>query len=724
MSTASTRRPEGSGPAGGPGSERAPRRQARTAGSGSGAHRAARIAVDIGGTFTDLVLVVDGRVIANGKVLTTPSDPSVAVETGVTRLLEHVRAEDVAEVVHGTTLVANALIERKGAATALVATRGFRDTITIRRELRYDLYDLFLEMPEPLVPRRLRFEVTERVLADGTVDVALDEEEVRRLARRLRREGVEAVAVALLHSYRAPEHERRVGEVLRRELPGLYVSLSSDVSPELGEFARTSTVIANAYVLPLIDRYLEMLQKRLTGLGFSGALRIMLSTGGGGVAGVETARRFPVRLLESGPAAGAVSAGFWASRDGREDVLAFDMGGTTAKACLIERGIPLVAREFEAARVYRFTKGSGMPVRVPVIDLIEIGAGGGSIAQVGPFGLPRVGPESTGADPGPACYGQGGDLPTVTDADLLLGYLNPDFFLGGDMRLDVDAARAAMARLGDGLGLGLEETAAAVHRVVNENMASAARMHAIERGRDIRRCTFVATGGAGPVHAWGVARNLGIRKLVFPPSAGVASAFGMLTAAPGFELARSLPSPLASTPWREVRAAIRELAAQGTRQLVDTGVPRREVRVELAADVRHRGQGDPITVELGAGLGHDPARQVEDAFERTYVRLYGRRPPGVESEVMTWRVRVAGPLPTLDVKLRTRPGAQARKGARRVWFEETGRVQTAVYDRYLLAPGDTFTGPAVVEERESTMVIGPGATARVDPVGNLVVEVS
>jgi N-methylhydantoinase A len=628
------------------------------------------------------------------------------------------------EVVHGTTLVANALIERKGAVTALVATKGFRDTVTIRRELRYDLYDLFLEMPEPLARRRLRYEVTERILADGTIDVALDPEEVRSVARRMKRDGVEAVAVSFLHSYRNPDHEREVGRILDEEAPGLAVSLSSDVSPELGEFARTSTAIANAYVLPLIDSYLEMLQKRLEGLGLRGPLRIMLSTGGGGIAGVDTARRFPVRLLESGPAAGAVSAGFWGSRNGRDDVLAFDMGGTTAKACLIEKGVPLVAREFEAARVYRFTKGSGMPVRVPVIDLIEIGAGGGSIAHVGPFGLPNVGPESTGADPGPVCYGQGGTDPTVTDADVLLGYLNPDFFLGGEMALDVAGARTAMSRLGRELGLSVEETAAAVHRVVNENMASAARMHAIERGRDLRRCTFVATGGAGPVHAWGVARNLGIRRLVFPPSAGVASAFGMLTAAPGFELARSLPAPLPETPWKEVRRALREMISEGTRQLTTAGVPRERVTIEVAADVRHRGQGDAITVELGEDLAEDPVRQVEAGFESAYVRLYGRRPPGVESEVMTWRVRLAGPLPELNVRLRAAAKRDARKGKRKVWFTETGRfVETAVYDRYRLASGETFRGPAVVEERESTMVIGPRASARVDGIGNLVVDV-
>jgi N-methylhydantoinase A len=688
------------------------------------APRTARIAVDIGGTFTDLVLVQAGRVAGNAKVLTTPADPSLAVEAGIERLLERVRPEEVAEVVHGTTLVANALIERKGATTALVATRGFRDVMIIRRELRYDLYDLFLEMPEPLVPRRLTWELSERVLADGTVDTPLDQDEVRRLVRRIDREGVEAVAVCLLHSYRNPDHERAVERILRRERPGLAVSLSSDVSPELGEFARTSTTVANAYVLPLVDRYLEMFAKRLAGAGLTSPFRIMLSTGGGGLASADTARRYPVRLLESGPAAGALSAGFWGSRGGRRDVLAFDMGGTTAKACLIERGVPMVAREFEAARVYRFTKGSGLPLRVPVIDLIEIGAGGGSIARVGPFGLPKVGPESTGADPGPACYGRGGTEPTVTDADLLLGYLNPDFFLGGEMALDVEAARRALGRLASGLGLSVEEAAAAVHRVVNENMASAARMHAVERGRDLRRCVLVATGGAGPVHAWGVARALGIRTLVFPPSAGVASAFGMLTANPGFEFARSLPSPLSAVPWAEVRRLLAALASEGARQLRGSGVRRDQVRVELAADVRHRGQGDALTVELGTALTRHPARQVEEAFDAAYVGLYGRRPPGVEPEVMTWRVRVLGPEPALDVTASRAAAGDPRKGSRPVWFPELDRfVATPVYDRYRLAPGTTLRGPAVVEERESTTVLGPGAAGTVDRVGNLEVSV-
>jgi N-methylhydantoinase A len=684
---------------------------------------ATRIAVDIGGTFTDLVLVRGGRVTARAKLLTTPEDPSSAVEVGIGRLLGRVRPEEVGEVIHGTTLVSNALIERGGAATALVCTKGFRDVMTIRRELRYDLYDLFLDLPEPLVPRWLRFEVRERVLADGSVDTALDAKEVRRVVRQIARSGVEAVAVCLLHSYRSPEHERMVGEVLARELPGVAVSLSSDVSPELGEFARTCTVVANAYVLPLMGRYLERLERRLRKMGLRSPLRIMLSTGGGGLAGAETARRYPVRLLESGPAAGALSAGFWGAKAGRKNVMAFDMGGTTAKACLIEGGTPLVAREHEAARVYRFAKGSGLPIRVPVIDLIEIGAGGGSVAAVGAFGLPKVGPESTGALPGPACYGLGGEEPTVTDADLLLGYLNPDFFLGGDMRLDGGAAMAAVERLGASLGLGTLEAAAAIHRLVNENMASAARMHAVERGRDLRRFTLVATGGAGPVHAWGVARALGITTIVFPPSAGVASAFGMLTAAPGFEFARSLPSPLLEVRWGAVRRLVASMAREGTKRLRAAGTEGGDVRVALAADVRHKGQGDPLTVELGPALGPEPVGQVEAAFETAYVRLYGRRPPGVEPEVTTWRVRVLGPEPRLSVRARKSPPTDPLKGRRQVWFAEArGYVPTQVLDRYLLAPGVEVRGPAVVEERESTTVLGPGGEGTVDAFGNLVVS--
>ena len=682
----------------------------------------ARIGVDIGGTFTDLVLLQEGRVTAVAKTLTTPDDPSRAVADAVERILPAAGGADVVEVVHGTTLVPNALIERKGAVTALLTTRGFRDALAIRREHRYDLYDIFLELPEPLVPRRRRWEVNERVLADGTVDRALDVDEVRKLARRARRERVQALAVCLLHAYRNPEHERQVADVLREELPETPVSLSCDVVPELNEYVRASTTVANAYVQPLTDRYLALLERRIRDLGVGAPVHVMLSTAG--LSDLETARRFPIRLAESGPAAGAIAAAFTGSVAGLHDVLAFDMGGTTAKACLVEDGAPLIAREHEVARVYRFARESGLPVRLPVVDLIEIGAGGGSIARPDRFGLPKVGPDSAGSEPGPASYGRGGEEPTVTDADVLLGYLDPDFFLGGEMRLDVDAARRAVGSFAQAIGLSVEEAAAGIHRVVNENMAVAARMHAIERGRDLRRFAMVATGGAGPVHAWGVAKALGIPTIVFPPSAGVASAFGMLTAPPAFDFTRSLPGPLEEVDWAAVRQALAEMREQGAQQLARAGVAEDDIELELAVDARHKGQGEAVTVPLGAELGAHPAPQVDEAFEKAYVQLYGRRPPGVQTELLTWRLRVAGPRPEVDQT--AGQAGEARPETRRpVWSaEDGGFVEARVVDRYGLAPGQVVEGPAVIEERESTAIVGPGGRARLDGHGNLIVTVT
>jgi N-methylhydantoinase A len=682
----------------------------------------ARVGVDIGGTFTDLVLLEDGRATATAKTPTTPEDPSEGVESGLVRLLAVRSAAPVEDLVHGTTLVSNALIERKGVPTGLVTTRGFRDVLQIGREQRYDLYDLHIEMPRPLAPRRHRWEVTERILADGTVDAPLDEEDVRAVAAEARRAGVRALAVCFLHAYRHPVHERRAAEILADELPGVPVALSSEVAPELGEYVRTSTTVANAYVLPIVDAYLDTLEGRLTRRDVEAPLHVMLSSGG--LASVETARRFPVRLCESGPAAGVLAAAYWGGEVGSDPLLAFDMGGTTAKACLVEGGEPLVTREHEMARVYRFAKGSGLPLREPVIDLIEIGAGGGSIARVGAFGLPEVGPDSAAGVPGPACYGFGGTEPTVTDADLVLGYLDAGHFLGGEMRLDEEAAREAVARVAAGLGLAVEPAAAGIHRVVNENMASAARMHAVERGRDIRRCGLVATGGAGPVHAWGVARSLGIRRLVFPPEAGVASAFGLLTAARSFDFVRSMPAALPDVRWDDVRAAIAELEDEGRRVLARAGVAAADAQLTLAVDVRHRGQGDAVTVGLGERLGDDPAHQVESAFEAAYVALYGRRPPGVDAEVMTWRVRVSGPEPALATgDARRAAPEQAANAQRPIWsLERDEMIDAVVVERGALAPGDVVHGPAVVQEMESTVVIGAGGAGRVHECGALVVE--
>lgn len=681
-----------------------------------------RVAVDIGGTFTDLVLHEGDRLVATAKILTTYPDPSDGVAEGIRELLSDWPRTAVAEVVHGTTLVSNSLIERRGSVIALLTTKGFRDVLTSGKEQRYDMYDLFIQMPEPLVPRRRRYGIDERVLADGTVDRPIDLGEISALTPTLRENGVEAVAVSFLHSYRHPDHERAAADVLRRELPDLPVTLSSDVSPEVGEYHRTSTTVANAYVLPIFDRYLQRLQKNLEDDGIDAPLHIMLSTGG--LATADTARRFPIRLLESGPAAGVLAAAFFGSKDGTEDVLAFDMGGTTAKAGLVEEGTPLIAREHEAARVYRFTKGSGMPIRVPVVDLLEIGAGGGSIARIGTFGLPKVGPDSAASDPGPVCYGLGGDQPTVTDADLVLGYLNPDFFLGGQMSLDLAAAEEAVSRLGSGLGLSTIDTAAAIHRVVNENMANAARMHAIERGKDLRPFTLVATGGAGPVHAWGVARALGIDHIVFPPHAGVGSAFGMLTAPPSFEFARSLPSRVSGIDWDLLRGAVDEMIGAGHGELEATGAGTESMSVLIAADIRYEGQGDSITVELAAEPGDLNDRLVNERFLAEYLRLFGSRPPDVEAEVLTWRVRVSGQAPRAEVSSLHTASDTALKGTRKMWFAEAKGLMTGdVYDRYSLVPGTILKGPCVVEERESTVVVGPGGTITVDQLFNLEVEI-
>lgn len=679
--------------------------------------QATRIAVDIGGTFTDLALVRNETLESTVKTLTTYPDPSEGVAMGLRELLEGREPQLMTEIVHGTTLVSNSLIERKGARTALVTSEGFIDVLTTGREQRYDLYDLFIELPEPLAPRRRRYAVAERVLADGTIDTPLDRSEVEALVPRLRADGIEAVAVCFLHSYLHPEHERLVADVLSQLMPDVAVSLSSDVSPEVGEFHRSSTTVANAFVLPVVDRYLEKLEEELRRDGISAPLHIMLSTGG--LATTDVARRFPVRLLESGPAAGVLAAGHFGAEHGTDSVLAFDMGGTTAKAGLVDDGQPLIAREHETARVYRFTKGSGMPIRVPVIDLIEIGAGGGSIARVGPFELPKVGPDSASSDPGPACYGRGGTDPTVTDADLILGYLDPNFFLGGAMPLDLDAARQAISSLGARLGLSLVEAAAAIHRVVNENMASAARMHAIERGRDIRRYVIVATGGAGPVHAWGVARSLGVTRLVFPPNAGVASAFGMLTAPPSFDYVRSLPSVVEQISWDETYRALNDMIADGHAQLAATGRDPHNLHVSIGADVRYHGQGDSITVELGTNVPQLNSELIHGAFETQYLQLFGSRPPEVEAELLTWRVRVAGDADRPRMQL-AHAGGDPHKGERRMWFVESSEiVDAAVFDRYALEPGYEIKGPAVVEERESTVVIGPGGLGTLDESGNL-----
>lgn len=688
----------------------------------------ARFGVDIGGTFTDLVVIDEASgAIRVGKVLTTAKDPAHGVEQGVQSLLDDARVDPVRvrAVVHGTTLATNALIERKGARTALLTTEGFRDALEIRHEGRYDMYDLLIDPPAPLVPRHLRREVPERLLPGGAVLRPLDEAAARRVIAELIDAGVEAVAICLLHAYLNPIHERRLAALVREAAPHVAVSCSSEVVPEIREYERASTTTANVYVAPLMARYLENLEARLHGLGIPGQLYVMQSSGG--IALPPLARRLPIRLVESGPAAGALAAAQAARERGDSRLLSFDMGGTTAKACVIDGGAPLVAREFEVARADRFKKGSGLPIRVPVIEMIEIGAGGGSIARVDRMGLLKVGPDSAGADPGPACYNLGGRQPTVTDADLLLGYLDAEFFLGGRMRLDRAAAERAVSEH-VARPLGLDPTAAAwgIHRVVNENMAAAARIHGIERGRDLRAYPLFAFGGAGPVHCWQVARILRVPRILLPFGAGAMSAWGLLAAPLAFDFVRTVRARLDAADWDALTRLFVEMEDEGRELLARAGVAAGDTRVSRIAEMRYVGQGHEVEAPMPAGrLSPASLPAITASFEDAYRALYHRLPQGVPIEALNWRVTVSGPPPRLAFggAAGPRATADAVKTSRRAWFAEAaGWIDTPVYDRYALGPGATFAGPAIVEERESTAVIGPGASCRVDDGLTLVVH--
>jgi len=685
-----------------------------------------RVGIDIGGTFTDMLLVSGDGTVVIGKTLTTPGDPSLAVENALSPALKNnvVKAGERGTLIHGTTLVTNALIERKGALTALLTTAGFRDAVEIGREHRYELYDLNLELPRPLVPRHLRFDVPERVAADGSVLQPLDEAFIRRLVMELRDKKIKAIGISYLHSFRNPAHERRTAEIIAEVAPQIRVSLSSEVVAEIREFQRTSTTLANVYVQERVADYLAQLQHRLTSIDFVGSFFVMLSSGG--IATRQTASRFPVRLLESGPAAGALAAAHAGILSGHRDLLSFDMGGTTAKLCVIEDGQPLKTHEFEVDRVYRFRKGSGLPVRIPVIDMIEIGAGGGSIARVDTLGLLKVGPDSSGAEPGPVCYRQGGTEPTVTDADLVLGYLDPNYFLGGKMTLDLDAARRALATLAERVGMKLEQAAWGIHQIVNENMANAARAHLGERGKDPRRMPMYAFGGAGPVHGYRVAEILRLPALISPFGAGVGSTFGLLAAPLAFDFVRSAYSRLDQLDWQFANRLLDEMADEGRKVLENSGLPAGEIAYQRTADMRYVGQGHEVSVDLPNGtLGSQQLPHITAAFEDTYRKLYGRKGPEVPLEVINWRVVANGPLVEMDLKLPRSASelAQAVKGSRLAYFpEHGGYVETPVYDRYALNPGMRFEGPAIVEERESTLIVGVHGHARIDKRLNVIVE--
>jgi N-methylhydantoinase A len=689
------------------------------------------VGLDIGGTFTDVVMVhPKSAVMTRFKCLTTPDEPARGALAGVAGVLAEANAApgDIAVLLHATTLVSNALIERKGATTALISTKGFRDVLRIGREKKFDIYDLQIERPAPLVPDQLSFEVDERVSPDGSVIDALDERSVIDVADAIKRAGGEAVAVCLLHSYMNSAHETRVREIIQQRLGDIPVSLSCEVLPELREYERASTTAANAFVQPVIGAYLKSFVDGLKALGVNSAFFVMLSEGG--LASPEVVRRLAVRICESGPAAGAVTAASVARQCKLPRVLSFDMGGTTAKTALIHDAAPEITMDFEVARTYRFKKGSGLPLRVPVVDLIEIGAGGGSIVRIDELGLIKVGPDSVGADPGPACYGRGGKLATVTDADLVLGYLDANSFLGGRMSLDVDAARDALERaVAKPLGISVNEAALRIHSIVNDGMASAARVQAVERGHDPAGYSLVGFGGAGPVHAYGVASRLRLRSLIIPPNAGLGSAIGLLLAPRTFRLSRTFIGTLDRLNWARVETLFSEMTEEATAALRNAGVSDAEMRFERTADMRYRGQRKELTVGLPVkNLELDGAVALRRSFEKIYVKIYHRTHNDHPVEALAWRLVAKGPPITRQSRAEKK-AARAQKAKprtlRSMMFDGWSRPRSCeVHSRYDLKVGHTIAGPAVIEEAESTTVIGPDGKAVIDRYGNIVISLS
>ncbi|MFH1156407.1 MAG: hydantoinase/oxoprolinase family protein [Pseudomonadota bacterium] len=682
-----------------------------------------RLGCDIGGTFTDFVLVNDlsGEFYTN-KCLTTPSDPSDAVEQGIREMAEKIPGfmGSVGEVIHGTTLVINAIIERKGARTGLITTKGFRDVLELGREIRYDAYDIFSQYPEPIVPRPLRLEIDERLLADGTVLRDVNEDEVLSVLESLKGQGVESLAVCLINSYENPVNEKKVKTIIEKAAPNLFLSVSVEVLPQIREYERTSTTAVNAYVKPITYRYLEKLSTRLESMGFKGRLYIMLSSGG--ITSVNTARDFPVRIIESGPTAAVIASQYYGRLFNIKNMFCFDMGGTTAKSCLIQKGHAGLVSTFEVGRVQRFKKGSGLPIQVPVVDLMEIGAGGGSIARINRMGLLQVGPESSGAEPGPACYGLGGTNPTVTDADLVLGYLDPDFFLGGTMRLDKGLAEKAIQdSIADPLKTTLVDAAFGIHDLINETMAAAAKTHIAEKGGNPATVTVSAFGGAGPVHAYGLAKKIGAPAILVPPLAGVGSALGFFTAPVAFDLSRSHRAALDDADFADIEALFRDLEKEGTAILENSAAGESFVR-ERTLLMRFRGQGAETDLVIEPKDFSTYSRSdIRDLFDIQYKKLYGRTYPETPVEFVTFKVRVSLPKkPFVIPKLKTknRDINQCIKGERPAYsIVRRDYIPFSVYDRSTLFPDAAIQGPAIIEERESTIVVGEDAWARVDDFG-------
>jgi len=685
-----------------------------------------RIAVDIGGTFTDVAIANSvGAIIATNKTATTPDTPTAGAMDGVKRALSDINAgfADIGGFVHGTTLATNALIERRGAVVANVTTQGFRDILEIAYERRYSQYDIDIEKPDLIVPRSRCFTVPERIDFKGNVLTSLDEGALESLLAQLDACRAQAVAVCFLHAYANPAHEQRLRDLLSTHRPDLHISLSSDISPEAREFERLCTTVANAYVQPLMATYLAEFAEEFARAGLS--CPILMMTSGGGMTTLETARSHPIRLVESGPCGGAVLAAKVARDAGLNRVLSFDMGGTTAKLCLIDDGLPQMSRQFEISRAARFIKGSGMPARIPVVEMIEIGAGGGSMASVDTLGRLQVGPESAGADPGPAAFGKGGTGATVTDADVVLGNIDPDAFAEGRLTIDCDAAAKAVCNsVAHRLSMDAREAAHGISQIVDENMASAGRMHAVESGKDLEDRVMIAFGGNGPLHATRVARRAGVRSILVPPDPGVGSAVGFLHAPVSFEIVRSSYSTLATLDSEAINALIDGMIAEAE-TVVRGGAPEGDLETRRAAFMRYKGQGHEIEITLPDRALCDEDRAVLlTHFETEYRAQYSRPVPGMTVEILNWAVRVACRTIRTDDKQNTRHGRAGRVSSKTtIVCERTGKpVDCDVFQRAEVQNGMTISGPAVIVEPQTTTLVGSGFEASVDRHGNLRLE--
>ena len=686
-----------------------------------------KLGVDVGGTFTDFLMVSSDGQVHIGKSLTTGEDPSQGVLAGTEDILKNSghSAQDLQAFVHGTTVATNIILTRRGAKVGMLTTRGFRDTLDIQEKVKYDIYDLGIDYPEPLIPPHMRVEIDERVTKDGKVLAPLDEDQVIAAGNHLVEKGARALLVCFLHSYSQPGHEQQAVAVLKKAFPNLVVSCSSDISPDLGEFTRFATSSINMYIRPRVENYLREMEAELKRQGLKPACDMMLSTGA--TADFKKAGELPIRLIESGPAAGAIAAAYYGTLCGIDNLIAFDMGGTTAKACVIDHGKPAINYDhFEVARVHRFKKGSGIPLKAPSIDMIEIGAGGGSIARIDQIGLLKVGPDSAESNPGPACYGLGGTEPTVTDANLALGYLDGGFFLGGKMQLGTELAQGAISRLAGSLSVDTIRAAWGIHEVVSESMAAAARTHLLEKGRDARKYAMFAFGGSGPVHACRVARNLGIKTVICALGAGTLSALGLLLAPTAFDFVHTDVAHLSDCNLDEVQKFFHDSEVRGRELLSAAQVAPDAVHVTRFVELRYAGQGYEVGVMLPAGINDDTLRTaIVDLFEAEYERLYGRVEKSKIIETVKWRVVVSGPAGNIRISHSMLEGdaKPALKGLRPAYFPEIGGfIDTKVYDRYSMAPGFTLEGPAVVEEKESTAVVPPGWSGQVDDYSNLVLK--